>query len=95
LALNPPGTKQPEVGLIRDGGGFQRLGRLPGEVLSGYLPDLGVNHGHEIIEGLRVALAPGGEEPGYVFWRSSIHASSKVYQEKQERVTVFEPGSHL
>jgi hypothetical protein len=66
---------QLEIGFIGERGRFQRLTvASAAEVLPSDSPQFRVDRGHQPIECLRIAAAPGREQCAYVRWSHEAHA---------------------
>ncbi len=65
LPLDGRAVGQPQVGLVHERGGLQRVaGPLVGEVFAGHAAQVLVDDGQKLLAGLRLAGAPRLEQAG-------------------------------
>src|ERR1041385_7942905 len=63
----PHGPREPQVDLVRELGGLERVPwPLAAQVRAGDTPQLGVNHGHQPLASVPVAVAQALEEQGHL-----------------------------
>ena len=85
---------QPEVGLVDQGGGLERLaGLLLGQLLGRQLPQLVVDQRQELLGRLRVALLDGREDAGHVRHRQARRQAARALSPDCVRATVPGEGS--